>query len=99
MRITLVPHVKQQPVPREVKHIVQGDREFDDPQIGREVPPGLHDLPADRLADLSRKHRQLADGEFLQIGRAFEAGKDLQVHWSELPSIRVTARRALVLPL
>ncbi len=55
MRVGLVPNVPDQPVMWRVEHIVQGDRELDRAQAGRQVSPSGADAVHEELAQLGRE--------------------------------------------
>jgi hypothetical protein len=44
-----------------VEDVVQGDRQLDHAEVRREVAAGLHDLLADRVANLPSKCGKLID--------------------------------------
>jgi hypothetical protein len=68
MRVALVPHVEQQSVETEVKHVVQRDGQFDDAEVGCEVPAGAGDLVADDVSDFRGEVIELRNGQPLDVG-------------------------------
>ena len=55
MGVALMPHVKYQFVPTEIKRPMQGDGQFDGPQIGGQMPAVARDGLDDPLAQLRRQ--------------------------------------------
>ena len=75
VRIGLMPHIPDQPVPRRVEHIMQRDRQFDDPEAGPEVPAGDRDR-TDRLG--AQLVGQLPQGRLWQAAQVVRALDGIQ---------------------
>ena len=82
VRVALVADVEQQPVllGPEVENVVQGEGEFDDAEVGCEVPAGLGDLVADGVPDVLRQGLELFDGELLEVGRSVDGLEQVVGH-------------------
>ena len=73
--IDLVPGVPDEPVPLEVEHQVQGNGQFDHPQVAGEVSRTLGDHPAQRLAEFPGQLPQLRGRERAQVAGGFQLGE------------------------
>jgi hypothetical protein len=51
---------------------VEGNREFHDPEVGRQVATGLGDLVEKECSDLAGELSQFAVGEVVEIGRVLD---------------------------
>jgi hypothetical protein len=60
--------IEEQAVMSEVEDAMQGDKEFDDAEIWREVSTGLLYLGADRMPHLLGQHGELIEIEGFEIG-------------------------------
>ena len=69
VRIGLVADVPEDLVRGRVEDVVEGQRQLDGAQVGRQVPPGLGHGPDDQLADLLRHLGQDRSVKLLEIGR------------------------------
>ena len=76
--------VPEQGLGRRIENPVQGDGEFDGPEIRTKVPPGARDRLNEDVADLLRQHRQLVGGQRLQVPRRTNAIQ----HTNHAPSLR-----------
>jgi len=70
--IGLVPYIPQDPVPRAVEHVVEGDREFHHAEARCEVPPRARDVAYDRLAQFRGDARKPVARDLLQFGRRLD---------------------------
>ena len=68
MRIALVAHVEDQPVPPRVKHPVQGHGELHRPQIGGQVAAGAGQVPDQLLPQLAAQPLRLLVAQPRQSG-------------------------------
>jgi hypothetical protein len=76
MRIGLMAHVPDQAVLRGVEHIMEGNRQFDDPESGAEVTARDRDRVDGFLAQLIGELAELAALQATQIGRRLNEIKE-----------------------
>ena len=81
VRVGLMPHIPDQPIPWGIEDMVQRDRQLDDPQAGPEVPAG-DGYSVDRLgAQFIGQLSQRPFGEAAQGFRACDAYPKEAVGW------------------
>jgi hypothetical protein len=75
--VCLVADVPDEPVPGQVEHAMEGQRDLDGAEVGGEVAAvGIDDLH-DPRADLAREPLQLFEGEVLQVVAVIDSREDV----------------------
>src|SRR5659263_259688 len=78
--IGLVPDVPDDPVPRAVEHVVEGDREFHHAEARGEVPSRARDVADDRLPQFRGDARKLVARYLLQFRRRLDRRQAGSIH-------------------
>src|SRR3970040_2851508 len=68
VNVRLMPNVPDEPVGGRVENAVQGEGELDNPEVRREMPPGLGHLVTDEGADLAAELCELLRSQPTQVG-------------------------------
>ena len=80
MRVNLMARVPDQPVLREVEHLMQGDAQLDHAEVAGEVRRAVADDLAQRIADFLGQLDQLGIAHRLEFRRRCDQGQQLVVH-------------------
>ena len=78
--IDLVARVPDQSIAAKVERRVQGDAQFDDPQIRCEMCAAASDQVAQHIANLNGQPFQLRQGEFLHVAGLGDRREDFRGH-------------------
>ncbi len=96
VHVGLVAGVPQDHIPGRVEGAVQGDRQFDGPEVRSEVASGPRDRVDDEASDLLGQRLQFAARESAKIGRLLDRRQQGEVRINHRPNVAVAHRSGLL---